>query len=82
LGSQSCGRTWTNCPIKSLTESIDTITIGGNLFLYFRCAGRVRKQSRQGIAPWRLRRGHIACPTILIWASKRGEVVSFEDGRH
>jgi hypothetical protein len=34
LGSQSCGRTWTNCTIKSLTESIDTITTGGKLIFY------------------------------------------------
>ena len=34
MGSQSCGRTWTNCTIKSLTESIGTITTGGKRIFY------------------------------------------------
>jgi hypothetical protein len=72
LGSQSCGRTWTNCTIKSLTESIDTITTGGKLIFYiFGALAEFEDNLVKGIAPWRLRRGHIACPTILICGKQK-----------
>jgi hypothetical protein len=72
-----------NCIIKSVTESIDTITTGGKLIFYiFGALAEFENNLVKGSHLGGCGAATSPAPRSSSAASKRGEAVSFEDARH